>query len=422
MNSYKLTTSALFDLQKYAIKLGLDNITALTKHYKNPQLNFPCIHIAGTNGKGSTAFYIAQMLQTCGLKVGLFTSPHLKDFRERIRINDELIDEDYIINFWQGSKNLIHKLKATFFDTTTLMALKYFSDENVDVAVIETGLGGRLDSTNILEPESVVLTPIGLDHQKQLGSDLQSIAREKAGIIKNNSKVFISRQDKNVTQLFISKTNDSNKVLLLDDYFRVDITDQEITNTNFKLKDLTAKTNYSFSAPTLASYQAENIALAFLVTKEYCSTNQLNFDINKIKTRISTVCWPGRLQVVQTNPNIILDVSHNYEGIVKSLESLFKLVDANNTDLLLGIVNDKDAQSICNYLSGKFRKITVTEPETVRKQDGQMLAQLLQQKNQKVKFTKDLQTAYEICKKELKANDTLIALGSHYLIGSLIIS
>jgi dihydrofolate synthase/folylpolyglutamate synthase len=420
MNTYKQTTTELFDLQKYAIKLGLDNITTLTKFYKNPQQNFPSIHIAGTNGKGSTAFYIAQMLQACGLKVGLFTSPHLKDFRERIRINNTLIDENYIIGFWQESKELIHKLKATFFDTTTLMALKYFSDKKVDVAVIETGLGGRLDSTNILEPESVVLTPIGFDHQKQLGTDILSIAGEKAGIIKKKANVYIARQEKNVTRLFVSKTDSSNKIFLLEDHFKTEIISQEITKLHFKLTDLSNKTGHLFDAPTLATYQANNIALAFLVSRDFCKSNQIGFDISKIRNKISTVSWPGRLQVVQTKPNIIFDVSHNFDGIVKTLESLFKIAVPQNTDLLLGIVNDKDARAICDYLSGKFRRIIITEPETVRKQDGQVLAQLLQQKNQKVKFIKDLQTAYEMSKKDLIIEDTLIALGSHYLIGSLL--
>jgi len=420
MNIYNQTTSELFDLQKYAIKLGLDNISTLTKFNKDPQHNFPSIHIAGTNGKGSTAFYIAQMLQACGLKVGLFTSPHLKDFRERIRINDALIDENFIINFWQESKKLIHKLKATFFDTTTLMALKYFSENQVDIAVIETGLGGRLDSTNILEPQSVVLTPVGFDHQKQLGSDLLSIATEKAGIIKKNSDVFISQQDKSVTELFLSKTDNSNNVFLLGDNFQTKIIKQNISHIQFELIDIKNSNSYLLNAPTLATYQVENIALAFLVTKNYCESNGIYFDFSKIESVISTKSWPGRLQLIQTKPNIIFDVSHNFEGIVKTIESLFKIIDSHSTDLLLGIVNDKDAQSICDFLAGKFRKIIVTEPNTVRKQDGKTLSRMLKQKNQKVIFIKDLQTAFEMNKKDLKTEDTLIALGSHYLIGSLI--
>lgn len=198
MDLYTQTTQQLFDLQKYAIKLGLENISYLCQVFGNPQLKFPIIHIAGTNGKGSTAFYISNILQTCGLKVGLYTSPHLVDFRERIRINNQLIEKDYIIQFWKEIKESVLRLKATFFDTTTLMALKYFADKEVDVAVIETGLGGRLDSTNIVKPDMVVITPIGYDHQKQLGKTLKLIAFEKAGIIKDKCIVFVSEQKRSV--------------------------------------------------------------------------------------------------------------------------------------------------------------------------------------------------------------------------------
>jgi dihydrofolate synthase / folylpolyglutamate synthase len=419
MSTYKQTTSELFDLQKYAIKLGLDNITALASFYNNPQNNFSSIHIAGTNGKGSTAFYIAQILRACGLKVGLFTSPHLYDFRERIRINDTLIEESFIIDFWRDIKEKVHNLKATFFDTTTLMAFTYFSDGKVDVAIIETGLGGRLDSTNILQPESVVLTPIGFDHQKQLGNDLISIAGEKAGIIKKGADVFIASQKKNVKDFLVSRCRQANTVFLLDEYFQTKITGQEITRFSFKLKDKISKKEALFNVPTPATYQAENIALAYLTAQNYCHTKKIDFDTGKIKSLIAKSSWPGRMQVIQTKPTIIFDVSHNLEGIVKTLQTLFKTINPKKTDLLLGIVNDKDARAICDFIGNKFRNVIVTEPSTVRKQDGILLVRMLEGKNQSVKFIKDLQTAYEVGKDNLKNDDTLLALGSHYLIGSL---
>ena len=189
---YKAVVNELFDLQKFAIKLGLHNITALSSLLGNPHMQYPSIHIAGTNGKGSTSFYIAQILQACGLKVGLFTSPHLVDFRERIRVDNLLINEDDVISFWQTIKKEVLELQATFFDTTTLMAFDYFAKQRVDVAVFETGLGGRLDSTNIIQPECCVITPIGLDHQHFLGDTLSKIAVEKAGIIKNSADVFLA--------------------------------------------------------------------------------------------------------------------------------------------------------------------------------------------------------------------------------------
>ena len=192
----------LFDLQKFAIKLGLHNISQLNMFFDNPHLKYPTIHIAGTNGKGSTAIILQQILMQHGLKSGLFTSPHLFDFNERIRINDQLIEDQFIINFWSKAKELVLKMKATFFDTTTCLAFEYFYQNNVDVAIFETGLGGRLDSTNIIQPEMAIITPIDYDHQKHLGTTLTQIAYEKAGIIKNNHPVFLSRQHKNVIDYF----------------------------------------------------------------------------------------------------------------------------------------------------------------------------------------------------------------------------
>ncbi len=299
------------------------------------------------------------------------------------------------------------------------MAFKYFSDKKVDVAIIETGLGGRLDSTNILQPESVVLTPIGFDHQKQLGNDLISIAGEKAGIIKKGADVFIASQKKNVKDFLVSRCRQANTVFLLDEYFQTKITDQEITRFSFKLKDKISKKEVLFNVPTPATYQAENIALAYLTAQNYCKTRKIEFDTGKIKSIIAKSSWPGRMQVIQTNPTIIFDVSHNLEGIIKTLQTLFKTINPKKTDLLLGIVNDKDARAICDFIGNKFRNVIVTEPSTVRKQDGILLVRMLEGKNQSVKFIKDLQTAYEVGKDNLKNDDTLLALGSHYLIGSL---
>jgi len=420
MNSYNTTTTELFDLQKYAIKLGLDNITALCSAFGNPQNQYPVIHIAGTNGKGSTSFYIAHILQQCGLRVGLFTSPHLVDFRERIRINDKLIDKDYIIDFWADVKKNVLNLKATFFDTTSLLAFKYFADKKVDVAVFETGLGGRLDSTNIVNPESVVITPIGLDHQKQLGNDVATIAAEKAGIIKENSAVFVSEQVPAALNVIKKKINSKNKFYYLPEFYKTSLGNLTLNGLTFTLADLKAQTQIDFFLPTPADYQTDNFALAFFVCKEYCKNNQIPFNINQIKKFISKASWPGRLQIIQTNPTIIFDVSHNYHGIKRTIESLDKLTRPDNRHLLLGIVNDKDAYEITAYLTGKFKKITVTEPDTYRKQDGQLLLKLFESKQQNVNFIKDLLTAYEISKKELNSEDTLIALGSHYLIGKLL--
>jgi len=409
----------LFDLQRFAIKLGLENITKLSSYFNNPHLKYPAIHIAGTNGKGSTAFYIAKILQTCGLKVGLYTSPHLADFRERIQINSDLISKAYIIDFWNEIKSMVFDLKATFFDTTTLLALKYFADMNVDVGIFETGLGGRLDSTNILKSEYVVLTPISFDHQKQLGNNLSSIATEKAGIIKKGSKIFTAKQNPNVKKIFKIKA-DLNTFYYMPEYISTKVNNITLKGLTFTYKDYSTGSRELFNLPTMASYQADNFSLAYFVANEYCHDNNYDFSIEKIIKTAAKSSWPGRLQLIHQNPHIIFDVSHNLSGIKKTIRTLFKLVKSSKTHLLIGIVNDKDAKGITEFLAGKFKNIIITEPKTIRKQDGRLLQIMFKSQMQNVKYIKDLETAFEVSKNNLKRDETLIALGSHYLIGALI--
>jgi len=418
MDKYLQTTSELFDLQKFAVKLGLENITALASHFNNPHLTYPSIHIAGTNGKGSTAFYISKLLEICGLNVGLFTSPHLIDFRERIRVNSKLIDKEYVKHFWDDIKSKVFDLKATFFDTTTLMAFKYFADHNVDIAIFETGLGGRLDSTNILQSQFAVLTPVSFDHQKQLGNNLTSISKEKAGIIKQNSKIFSSVQHSNTLKVFRSYSKSSDFYYLPENY-SVTILNWTLKGISFKLSSKKKQQDWFFTLPTFASYQVENFALAFFVTKEYCKTMQIDFPTKKISVLMEKINWPGRLQMISKYPNIIFDVSHNLSGIKKTILALSRLIDMQRTHLLLGIVNDKDANSIVHFLSGKFKSVIVTEPDTNRKQDGELLERLFRKHRQKVKFIKELSGAYELSSNNLENNENLLVLGSHYLIGAL---
>lgn len=420
MNRYKETTTELFDLQKFAIKLGLENITLLAKHLGNPHLNYPVIHIAGTNGKGSTAFFLAQIFESLGLKTGLFTSPHLKDFRERIRVNGQLISEEAVIAFWETIKPLTLELKATFFDTTTALGFKYFSDQKVDVAIIETGLGGRLDSTNIVHPFASIITPISYDHQKHLGNTLAHIASEKAGIIKKGRPLFIGNQVEEVLATIKSKANKEGAELVnVNQKIQTDIITQELYSTIFKVHFSNNNISETFQIPTPASYQIENIALALVTAQAFCAYYKINFELTPIKKRLSQTVWPGRMEIKQKDPTIIFDVSHNFEGIKTTVETLLQLVDLKSCSLVLGIVNDKDAEKIVSFLNGKFKEVVVTEPQTERKQEAEALYKLFKDKGQKVKLIKDLHHAYESTKDKLKNNEVLIVMGSHYLVGAL---
>lgn len=422
MSTYQQTQAELFDLQKYAIKLGLDNIRKLTDNFNRPQSTYPVIHVAGTNGKGSTAFYIYLILRSCGLRVGLFTSPHLKDFRERIRVDDSLIPENAIVEFWQRVRDNVLELKATFFDTTTLMALDWFRARKVDVAVIETGLGGRLDSTNIVKPEIAVLTPIEFDHQKQLGNNLAQIAREKAGIIKPGVTVCVSRQRPNVMDV-VSTVTDKNRLYYLPDVFSWEDINQQEAGIDFSLRPKSEESIFRgeprFFLPTLALYQVENFALSWMVASLFCAKTKKRIDFVSLRKNLETKIWPGRLQMVSSSPLILHDVSHNYQGVFQTVKNLAARYDIAKWNLLLGLVNDKDAEKIIAFLTGKFQRVYVCEPQTSRKQDGEYLVQLFIAGGQKAIFIKDLHEAYEISKESLNMDGGLLVMGSHYLIGAL---
>ena len=237
MNPYLKTITELYGLQKFSIKMGLENISEICDHLNNPQNLYPVIHVAGTNGKGSTSRMIQATLTSHGLRVGLYTSPHLVDFRERIVIDDKQIEKDYIVEYWRKISPLIYQLKATFFDTTTALAFEYFGYKNIDVAVIETGLGGRLDSTNIVNPVSVVITPIEIDHTRQLGNNLQSIAWEKASIIKSGSTVFVAKQKKMVREVLEKCSSKAEICYNFTDSVRIDKIRAGLDYLNFNLVD-----------------------------------------------------------------------------------------------------------------------------------------------------------------------------------------
>ena len=416
---YRQAVSELFYLQKFAIKLGLDNISALMKLLNNPHRDYPVIHIAGTNGKGSTAFFIAAVLQAMGLKTGLFTSPHLLDFRERIRINGEVIDECDVIRFWQNVKDEVLKRKATFFDTTTAMGLDYFSRKKVDIAIIETGLGGRLDSTNIVNSEIAVITPVDFDHQKQLGDTLEKIANEKAGIIKENCTVISSKQQPGV--LRVLKSAKAEKFFYSPDYIRTVVKSASLDKMEFDIyDDFNSTVLKELITRQVGDYQAENIALAYFTARYFLSQRGIVFDEKLFRERIKKILWPGRLQKISSNPDIIFDVSHNPAGIKTTLNYLSDKTERDKLHILFGLVEDKEHDEIVDFIAPRCGSIYLTEPNTHRKLDGALLLQEFRKRNKKALFIEKPQEAYRFVKSQLTDEDTLLVIGSHYLIGAIL--
>ena len=311
-----------------AYKKDIGNIIKACKTLDNPHNKFKSIHIAGTNGKGSTAHMLASIFQEAGYKTGLYTSPHLKDFRERIKIDGQLISKKDTLDFILKNKNQYEKIEMSFFEYTVAMAFDYFANENVDIAIIETGLGGRLDSTNIISPEISIITNIGYDHTNLLGNSLEEIAKEKAGIIKKNTPVIIGRKQEETEHIFKSEAKEKN------------------SSIHF------CKKNLNYSTDLKGEYQKENLNTALQAIKI------LNLNINDdiiskgLNNVVKNTGLNGRWQTIAKKPLTICDTGHNEDGIKNNIKQLKKL-KFNKLHFVFGTVNDKDLRKILRLLPVK---------------------------------------------------------------------
>jgi len=313
MRIFEKAISELFELQKYSIKMGLENITALCANLGNPHGKFISLHIAGTNGKGTTSAILQKLLRNHGYKCGLYTSPHLIDFRERIRINDKYIGKNFLINSWNKISKEVNRRQATFFDSTTAIAFDYFSSNQVDVAVIETGLGGRLDSTNILQPAAAILTPIHYDHVKQLGNNLSSIAAEKAAIIKSGCTIFVSKQEDDVLTVINKYLNATNTVYYLSDMVSMVNIHLNPWGSTFDLHDKFRRINFSgLDLNLVGEFQIQNAALAYLVSRWFIEKSGGEFS-EKIFLQNRRMSSTRRLSG-QRQPVVWVDLRKNNGG------------------------------------------------------------------------------------------------------------
>jgi dihydrofolate synthase / folylpolyglutamate synthase len=422
-NLYKETIKQLYDLQQFSVKQGLDNIGELVKFLNHPEKNFPVLHVAGTNGKGSTSVILQKILIAHGLRTGLYTSPHLIDFRERIRINNEYIEHEYIVDYWKKIASKVVEIKATFFDTTTALAFNYFSDQDVDVAVIETGLGGRLDSTNIVDSTAAIITPIHRDHIKQLGTKLKEITAEKADIIKNDSTVFCGKQSPYVYKALKTFHQIGLAWHYLTESLKIDIYNSSFNHSDFSIKDKLNNTKITDITINLAGHhQVENAALAYLVARWYLKRINMTFDSNKFKNAIKNVQWPGRFQLISNKPRVVFDVSHNLDGFRQTIKIIRNYFDPKSSHLLLGLLDDKEYKSIATLISDHFSRITITEPDHERPLEAEILKKILEKSGSKVNVVKKNMDAFDFACKKLSENDTLFVMGSHFLIGALSIA
>ena len=381
---------------KTAFKKDLSNIIALSNELGNPENNFKTIHVGGTNGKGSTSHMIASVLQEAGYKVGLYTSPHLKNFTERIRINGIEISKENVVDFITKTQPFLETKKLSFFEMTVGMAFDYFSNEKVDIAIIEVGLGGRLDSTNIITPEVSVITNIGLDHTQFLGNTLPEVATEKAGIIKNDVPVVIGERQQEVEAVFIAKADACNSEILFASDMKRD-----------------------YQTDLLGDYQQNNIQTSitaiqqlkdFEVTKENLEKGLLNV--------VKNTSLKGRWQVLREKPKVICDTAHNKEGLCYTLKQLEK-ESFKSLHIVLGMVSDKNIDDILTLFP-----INATyyfcKPDIPRGLSSEILKKSALKLNLKGDAFSSVNQAFEIALNVASKEDVIYIGGSTFVIAEVL--
>lgn len=405
-----------------AIKKDLTNTIALCNYLNNPQDKFKSIHIAGTNGKGSVSHILASVLQEQGYKVGLYTSPHLKDFRERIKINGEKCSEAFVIDFTKKIQLKIDEIQPSFFEITVAMAFDYFAQQQVDFAVIETGLGGRLDSTNVITPVLSVITNISYDHQHLLGNTLEKIATEKAGIIKFKVPVVIGKKDAATENVFLQKAyKEDALVYFVEDYFQSKEIIKKERTTTFCFQNIFTKTDFAIDSDLRASYQQENIAtvlsaIAILRSYDYqiSGVSMINGFLNVVKN----TNFIGRWQQLDAKPNIIADVGHNEAGVEKIKEQLAN-EKFKKLHIIYGAVKDKDISAILKLLP-KEAVYYFTEPPLPRKLEVEKLVEMAKAHQLNGNSYTDPKLALDTAKQNAEPEDLILITGSFFVVAEVL--
>lgn len=404
-----------------AYKSDLTNILILSKLLENPEKKFKSVHIAGTNGKGSTSHMLAAILQRAGYKTGLYTSPHLYDFRERIRVNGQMIPESFVTTFTGRLMSAIESIEPSFFEITVAMAFDWFAEQAVDIAVIEVGLGGRLDSTNIILPELSVITNISYDHMDLLGNTLQKIAFEKAGIIKPGIPVVIGEEQEEIKDVFLRVAAENRAPIsfasrkrFVDDWkFNRHLLEVELTN-----KHSNEKTNYSLDLPGI--YQTKNIVT---VAETISVLNQLGLKIPEaaIHTGLQNVKkltgLHGRWDILHDDPLLVLDVGHN-EGGMKEIAKQIELTSHEELHLVIGMVKDKAIENILRHLP-QTANYYFTRARTPRALSETELAAKAETVGFKGKTFPDVHHALQAAVDRAHPKDLILVCGSVFLAGEV---
>ena len=420
MMNYGQVLDYILQMEKFGMKLGLSNITKFLSYLGNPQHSFQSIHVAGTNGKGSTVAVLDSILVNAGIRVGVYTSPHLVDFRERIKINGKLIDKGYIADFINNNQKKIESLPITYFEAVTALAFSYFRDERVDVGIIETGLGGRLDATNVISPKVTVITNIAVEHTKWLGNKIREIAFEKAGIIKSGIPVITAAQNHDARRI-IRQVCEQNKSKLISVFDETQWAIKEITRDYTELDIFTRSNKYfSLKLNLPGRHQIENAICALIAAELFEPYLKKRISPNAVALGFKNVKWEGRLQRINSDPDIILDVAHNPAALERIGEYFREFYENTRIIAVFGILSDKDYNLMLKELDRLASVIILTRPMTDRAADPGLLADEIGKIRSNFEVIPKVRDAYQVAKNLCQSNEAILVTGSHFTVGEVL--
>ena len=412
----------LFSLERAGIKYDLNNITALLDFLGNPQDSFKAIHIAGTNGKGTVASIINSMLIQAGKSTGLYTSPHILDFRERVIVNGKMISKKFILEFTNNLIPLIEKIQPSFYEVNTAMAFEYFKLKKVEYGVVETGLGGRLDSTNVLKPILTIITSISIEHTDYLGDTIEKIAFEKAGIIKKGVPCVVGNLVPAALNVVRDRAAELGSNLTIASQ-SVKTVIEKYGNDGFTFNIISGKKEIKgLKFPTQGDYQKINIATSYAAQMLLSSNEGIKFTDRIIKkgfsNLISNSLFHGRFQFIRHHPKIIIDVSHNPEALSNLLESL-RNVKYNKLYVLFGLLKDKDHKACIEQIEKLSGEVILTKPNYIRAAEPLDIFDFVTKKNDFIVLD-DYSLAVSYIKEKIKKDDLLLVTGSFFMVSDFL--
>lgn len=401
------------------MKFGLEGISRLLRQLGNPQTEFRSVHVAGTNGKGSTASMVAAILTAAGYRTGLYTSPHLIRFEERIRINGKPITKRAVTDLTNQLSRSLRRNRPTYFEATTAIAFKYFADEGVEVALVETGLGGRLDSTNVLQPMASVITNISLEHTEILGSTVEKIALEKAGIVKKNTPCIAGIRDEKALSVLTKVCKKMKAPLIVANAYETQVRKISLAGT---LVDVKTDNNFYkrlwVSLP--GAFQLENLKIALGAVQSLQLQNHLEIGEAAIRSGLSTIQelsgLRGRLMTLEGWPRIIVDVAHNVDGVRNLVESLRRL-KVKNPIVVFGVLREKDYVSMVHDLASITDKAIAVAARSERSRPSSDVAAAFQGENCSVHAALSVEEGVRLAVRMAGPGRTILVTGSHFVVG-----